>query len=53
MEKINVNVCPSEITSNLTEAKDVSKKITLSTDHKACIYIGWCRGGIAYNMGIC
>ena len=27
MEKINVNVCPSGIASNLNEAKDVSKKI--------------------------
>ena len=27
-ENINVNVCPSGIASNLTEAKDVSKKIS-------------------------
>ena len=31
MNKIKVNVCPSGIASNLSEAKEVFKKIILST----------------------
>ncbi len=51
MEKINVNVCPSEIASNLTEAKDVSKKInSYPLIIRPAFTLGGVGGGIAYNL---
>ncbi|MBO8232046.1 carbamoyl phosphate synthase large subunit [Prochlorococcus marinus str. MU1402] len=51
MEKINVNVCPSGIASNLTEAKDVSKKInSYPLIIRPAFTLGGVGGGIAYNL---
>ncbi len=51
MEKIDVNVCPSGIASNLTEAKDVSKKInSYPLIIRPAFTLGGVGGGIAYNL---
>ncbi len=51
MEKINVNVCPSGIASNLTEAKKVSKKInSYPLIIRPAFTLGGVGGGIAYNL---
>jgi carbamoyl-phosphate synthase large subunit len=51
MEKINVNVCPSGIASNLTEAKNVSKKInSYPLIIRPAFTLGGVGGGIAYNL---
>ena len=51
MEKINVNVCPSGIASNLTEAKDVSKKInSYPLIIRPAFTLGGVGGGIAFNL---
>jgi len=51
MEKINVNVCPSGIANNLTEAKDVSKKInSYPLIIRPAFTLGGVGGGIAYNL---
>ena len=51
MEKINVNVCPSGIASNLTEAKEVLKKINSYPFIISCAFtLGGVGGGIAYNL---
>ena len=51
MEKINVNVCPSGIASNLTEAKEVSKKInSYPLIIRPAFTLGGVGGGIAYNL---
>ncbi len=51
MEKINVNVCPSGIASNLTEANDVSKKInSYPLIIRPAFTLGGGGGGIAYNL---
>ena len=51
MEKINVNVCPSGIASNLNEAKDVSKKInSYPLIIRPAFTLGGVGGGIAYNL---
>ncbi len=51
MEKINVNVCPSGIASNLTEAKDVLKKInSYPLIIRPAFTLGGVGGGIAFNL---
>ncbi|MBO6960717.1 MAG: carbamoyl-phosphate synthase large subunit [Prochlorococcus marinus CUG1438] len=51
MEKINVNVCPSGIASNLTEARDVSKEInSYPLIIRPAFTLGGVGGGIAYNL---
>ncbi len=51
MEKINVNVCPSGIASNLNEAKEVSKKInSYPLIIRPAFTLGGVGGGIAYNL---
>ena len=51
MEKINVNVCPSGIASNLSEAKEVSKKInSYPLIIRPAFTLGGVGGGIAYNL---
>jgi len=51
MEKINVNVCPSGIASDLTEAKDVLKKInSYPLIIRPAFTLGGVGGGIAYNL---
>ncbi|MBO8219176.1 carbamoyl-phosphate synthase large subunit [Prochlorococcus marinus] len=51
MEKINVNVCPSGIASNLAEAKEVSKKInSYPLIIRPAFTLGGVGGGIAYNL---
>jgi len=51
MKKINVNVCPSGIASNLTEAKNVSKKInSYPLIIRPAFTLGGVGGGIAYNL---
>jgi len=51
MEKINVNVCPSGIASNLSEAKEVSKNIkTYPLIIRPAFTLGGVGGGIAYNF---
>jgi len=51
MEKINVNVCPSGIASDLTEAKKVSKKInSYPLIIRPAFTLGGVGGGIAYNL---
>ena len=51
MEKINVNVCPSGIASNLTEAKKVSRKInSYPLIIRPAFTLGGVGGGIAYNL---
>ena len=51
MEKINVNVCPSGIASNLTEAIEVSKKInSYPLIIGPAFTLGGVGGGIAYNL---
>ncbi len=51
MEKINVNVCPSGIASNLTEAEEVSKKISsYPLIIRPAFTLGGVGGGIAFNL---
>ena len=51
MKKINVNVCPSGIASNLIEAKEVSKKInSYPLIIRPAFTLGGVGGGIAYNL---
>jgi len=51
MEKINVNVCPSGIASNLTEAKEVSKEInSYPLIIRPAFTLGGVGGGIANNL---
>ena len=51
MEKINVNVCPSGIASNLSEAREVSKKInSYPLIIRPAFTLGGVGGGIAYNL---
>ena len=51
MKKINVNVCPSGIASNLTEAKNVSKKInSYPLIIRPAFTLGGVGGGIAFNL---
>ncbi|KGF87976.1 carbamoyl-phosphate synthase large subunit [Prochlorococcus marinus] len=51
MEKINVNVCPSGIASDLTEAKNVLKKInSYPLIIRPAFTLGGVGGGIAYNL---
>ncbi len=51
MEKINVNVCPSGIASNLIDAKEVSKKInSYPLIIRPAFTLGGVGGGIAYNL---
>ncbi len=51
MKKINVNVCPSGIASNLNEAKEVSKKInSYPLIIRPAFTLGGVGGGIAYNL---
>jgi len=51
MEKIDVNVCPSGIASNLAEAKAVSKKInSYPLIIRPAFTLGGVGGGIAYNL---
>ncbi len=51
MEKINVNVCPSGIASNLTEAIEVSKTInSYPLIIRPAFTLGGVGGGIAYNL---
>jgi carbamoyl-phosphate synthase large subunit len=51
MEKINVNVCPSGIASNLIEAKEVSKIInSYPLIIRPAFTLGGVGGGIAYNL---
>jgi len=51
MEKINVNVCPSGIASNLNEAKEVSKNIkAYPLIIRPAFTLGGVGGGIAYNF---
>ena len=51
MEKINVNVCPSGIASNINEALDVSKKInSYPLIIRPAFTLGGVGGGIAYNL---
>ncbi len=51
MEKINVNVCPSGIASNLAEAKEVSKKISsYPLIIRPAFTLGGVGGGIAFNL---
>ena len=51
MEYINVNVCPSGIASNLSEAKQVSKEInSYPLIIRPAFTLGGVGGGIAYNL---
>ena len=51
MEKINVNVCPSGIASNLDEAIEVSKKIiSYPLIIRPAFTLGGVGGGIAFNL---
>ncbi len=51
MEKINVNVCPSGIASNLDEAMEVLKKISsYPLIIRPAFTLGGVGGGIAYNL---
>jgi len=51
MEKINVNVCPSGIASNLNEAVEVSKKInSYPLIIRPAFTLGGVGGGIAFNL---
>ncbi len=51
MEKINVNVCPSGIASNLDEAQEVSKKInSYPLIIRPAFTLGGVGGGIAFNL---
>ncbi len=51
MEKINVNVCPSGIASDLTEARKVSKQISsYPLIIRPAFTLGGVGGGIAYNL---
>ncbi|MDA9692970.1 carbamoyl-phosphate synthase large subunit, partial [Prochlorococcus sp. AH-736-N03] len=51
MEKINVNVCPSGIASNLGEAMEVSKKIcSYPLIIRPAFTLGGVGGGIAFNL---
>jgi len=51
MEKINVNVCPSGIASNLDEAREVSKKISsYPLIIRPAFTLGGVGGGIAFNL---
>ncbi len=51
MEKINVNVCPSGIASNLSEAKEVSQIInSYPLIIRPAFTLGGVGGGIAYNL---
>ncbi len=51
MEKINVNVCPSGIASNLNEAKEVLKKISsYPLIIRPAFTLGGVGGGIAFNL---
>jgi len=51
MEKINVNVCPSGIASNLDKAHEVSKKInSYPLIIRPAFTLGGVGGGIAYNL---
>ncbi len=51
MEKINVNVCPSGIASDLTEALKVSKQInSYPLIIRPAFTLGGVGGGIAYNL---
>ncbi len=51
MERININVCPSGIASNLSEARDVSKKInSYPLIIRPAFTLGGVGGGIAYNL---
>ncbi len=51
MERINVNVCPSGIASNVSEAKEVSKQInSYPLIIRPAFTLGGVGGGIAYNL---
>ncbi len=51
MEKINVNVCPSGIASNLAEANEVSRQInSYPLIIRPAFTLGGVGGGIAYNL---
>ncbi|MDC3077866.1 carbamoyl-phosphate synthase large subunit [Prochlorococcus sp. AH-716-O05] len=51
MENINVNVCPSGIASNLSEAREVSKQInSYPLIIRPAFTLGGVGGGIAYNL---
>ncbi len=51
MEKINVNVCPSGIASDLVEAMEVSKQInSYPLIIRPAFTLGGVGGGIAYNL---
>ncbi len=51
MEKINVNICPSGIASDLTEAIKVSKQInSYPLIIRPAFTLGGVGGGIAYNL---
>ena len=51
MEKININVCPSGIASDLIDAKKVSKEInTYPLIIRPAFTLGGVGGGIAYNQ---
>ena len=51
MEKISINVCPSGIASNLSEAKEVSKRInSYPLIIRPAFTLGGVGGGIAYNL---
>ncbi len=51
MEKINVNVCPSGIASNLDEAREVSKMISsYPLIIRPAFTLGGVGGGIAFNL---
>ena len=51
MKKININVCPSGIASNLSEAKEVSKDInSYPLIIRPAFTLGGVGGGIAYNL---
>ncbi len=51
MEKINVNVCPSGIASDLNEAREVSKKInSYPLIIRPAFTLGGVGGGIAFNL---
>mgnify|MGYP003335453346 FL=1 len=51
MEKINVNVCPSGIASNLDEAMEVTKKISsYPLIIRPAFTLGGVGGGIAFNL---
>jgi len=51
MEKINVNVCPSGIASNLDQAIEVSKRISsYPLIIRPAFTLGGVGGGIAFNL---